>query len=102
MANLTYFTPSPPLPPPPPKDYEHMGRAFCETLMDYTDENSTKVNRCLRRVKKIRRRERKARKKAAKLKKLELEGGGSIEGGEEAVVDNGNQPPSAGVVENTV
>lgn len=73
-----------------------MGRAFCETLMDYTDDNSTKVNRCLRRVKKIRRRERKARKKAAKLKKLALEG--CVEGDEEAVGNGGDQPTSARVV----
>lgn len=52
------------------QDYEHMGRAFCETLVDFTDENPTKVNRAKRFVKKMRRRERRARKKEAKLKKL--------------------------------
>lgn len=50
-----------------------MGRAFCETLMDFSDENPTKVIRMRRRLKKIRRRERRARKKLAALKKLESE-----------------------------
>lgn len=47
-----------------------MGRAFCETLMDYTDENPNKVNRAKRWLKKTRRKERRARKKEAKLRKL--------------------------------
>lgn len=55
------------------QDYEHIGRAFCETLMDYSDENPIKVNRIIKlfkRLKKQRRREKKLRK-LAKLKKLE-------------------------------
>lgn len=42
-----------------------MGRAFCETLMDYYDENPNKVNKVRRftiRLKKMRRLERKLRK----------------------------------------
>lgn len=42
-----------------------MGRAFCETLMDYYDENPVKVNRvrkCTIKVKRMRRLERKLRK----------------------------------------
>lgn len=42
-----------------------MGRAFCETLLDYSDENPVKVkrNEKLRaRIKKIRKRERRQRK----------------------------------------
>lgn len=51
------------------QDYEHIGRAFCETLMDYADENPIKVYKFKKRIKKIRRRERRL-EKAAKLKKL--------------------------------
>lgn len=51
------------------KDFEHLGRAYCETLMDYYDENPLKVNAIHRQIKKIRKRERKLRK-AAKAKKL--------------------------------
>lgn len=54
------------------QDYEHLGRAFCETLMDYSDDNPIKVNRAKKirlRIKKLRKRERRARK-AAKQKKL--------------------------------
>lgn len=69
-----------------------MGRAFCETLMDYADDNPTKVNRFLRRVKKIRRRERKARKKAAKLKKL----------AEGCIVVEGDDPVVGRIVEKSV
>lgn len=51
------------------QDYEHIGRAFCETLMDYSDENPIKVMRIKRRLKKIRKRERRLLK-VARLKKL--------------------------------
>ena len=54
-------------------DYEHMGRAFCETLMDYYDENPNKVNkvrRCTIRLKRMRRTEKKQRK-AMKAQRLE-------------------------------
>uniref|UniRef100_A0A1I8PWI4 Peptidase M14 domain-containing protein n=1 Tax=Stomoxys calcitrans TaxID=35570 RepID=A0A1I8PWI4_STOCA len=54
------------------QDYEHMGRAFCETLLDYCDDNPNKVKRnakLLKRIKKIRKRE-KREQKALKLKKL--------------------------------
>ncbi|KAI8120336.1 Cytosolic carboxypeptidase Nna1 [Lucilia cuprina] len=57
-------------------DYEHMGRAFCETLLDYCDENPNKVKRntkLLKRIKKIRKRE-KREQKALKLKKLADQG----------------------------
>uniref|UniRef100_A0A182JUW6 Peptidase M14 domain-containing protein n=1 Tax=Anopheles christyi TaxID=43041 RepID=A0A182JUW6_9DIPT len=43
-------------------DYEHIGRAYCETLMDYYDDNPIKVNYYLRRIKKIRKREKRLRK----------------------------------------
>lgn len=55
------------------QDFEHLGRAFCETLMDYYDENPIKVKRVkiyLKYLKRIRKRERKARKAAKKAKKL--------------------------------
>ncbi|XP_065366323.1 cytosolic carboxypeptidase Nna1 isoform X4 [Calliphora vicina] len=57
-------------------DYEHMGRGFCETLLDYCDENPNKVKRntkLLKRIKKIRKRE-KREQKALKLKKLADQG----------------------------
>lgn len=60
----------------PFQDYEHMGRAFCETLLDYYDDTPTKVNkrsRFLRKIKKIRKREKRERK-AQKLKKLAEQG----------------------------
>uniref|UniRef100_A0AAG5DWE6 Peptidase M14 domain-containing protein n=1 Tax=Anopheles atroparvus TaxID=41427 RepID=A0AAG5DWE6_ANOAO len=43
-------------------DFEHIGRAYCETLMDYYDDNPIKVNYYLRRIKKIRKREKRLRK----------------------------------------
>lgn len=54
------------------QDYEHVGRAFCETLLDYSDENPVKVkrNEKLRaRIKKIRKRERRQRKQIKQQKK---------------------------------
>ncbi|XP_070132656.1 cytosolic carboxypeptidase Nna1 isoform X2 [Drosophila bipectinata] len=54
------------------QDYEHMGRAFCETLLDYCDENPNKVKRhakLFRQIKKIRKRE-KREQKALKLQKM--------------------------------
>lgn len=53
-----------------------MGRAFCETLLDYCDENPNKVKKqtkLFKQIKKIRRRE-KREKKALKLKKLAEQG----------------------------
>uniref|UniRef100_A0A1A9VWF8 Peptidase M14 domain-containing protein n=1 Tax=Glossina austeni TaxID=7395 RepID=A0A1A9VWF8_GLOAU len=53
-------------------DYEHMGRVFCETLLDYSDENPNKVKKqtkLIKMIKKIRKRE-KREQKALKLKKL--------------------------------
>lgn len=47
------------------QDYEHLGRAFCETLMDYYDDNPLKVNNrnnLLTSLKQTRKVERKARK----------------------------------------
>uniref|UniRef100_A0A675B3V6 Peptidase M14 domain-containing protein n=1 Tax=Anopheles darlingi TaxID=43151 RepID=A0A675B3V6_ANODA len=43
-------------------DYEHIGRAYCETLMDYYDDNPIKVNYYIKRIRKIRRREKRLRK----------------------------------------
>ncbi|XP_034487893.1 cytosolic carboxypeptidase Nna1 isoform X1 [Drosophila innubila] len=57
-------------------DYEHMGRAFCETLLDYCDENPNKVKRhakLFKQIKKIRKRE-KREQKALKLKKMADQG----------------------------
>lgn len=57
-------------------DYELMGRAFCETLLDYYDDNPVKVkkrDRVFKRLKRIRKQERRL-KKAARLKKLAEEG----------------------------
>lgn len=53
------------------KDYEHLGRAFCETLMDYYDENPIKVKKFNNAVKicKRKRRKEKKLKKAAKIAK---------------------------------
>lgn len=54
------------------QDYEQIGRAFCETLLDYSDESPTKVKRqmkIIKQIKKIRKRE-KREQKALKLKKL--------------------------------
>lgn len=57
------------------QDYEHLGRAFCETLMDYYDDNPLKVNKTLTNLKQIRKTERKARKalKAQKMAELLIE-----------------------------
>ncbi|XP_044573392.1 cytosolic carboxypeptidase Nna1 isoform X7 [Drosophila ananassae] len=58
------------------QDYEHMGRAFCETLLDYCDENPNKVKRhakLFRQIKKIRKRE-KREQKALKLQKMADQG----------------------------
>lgn len=44
------------------QDYEHIGRAYCETLMDYYDDNPIKVNYYIKRIRKIRRREKRLRK----------------------------------------
>lgn len=35
------------------QDYEHIGRAFCETLLDYADENPNKVTKRMKLRKKI-------------------------------------------------
>lgn len=50
------------------QDFEHLGRAYCETLMDYYDDNPVKVNRFLKLIEKIRKKERKMKRalKAAK------------------------------------
>lgn len=37
----------------PFQDYEHIGRAFCETLLDYADENPNKVKKRFKLKKKI-------------------------------------------------
>lgn len=42
------------------QDYEQIGRAFCETLLDYSDENPNKVKRRI-----------KIRKKIKKMRKFE-------------------------------
>ncbi|XP_052857356.1 cytosolic carboxypeptidase Nna1 isoform X3 [Drosophila gunungcola] len=58
------------------QDYEHMGRAFCETLLDYCDENPNKVKRhakLFKQIKKIRKRE-KREQKALKLQKMADQG----------------------------
>lgn len=58
------------------QDYEHIGRAFCETLMDYSDENPIKVKkreRFKRILKRMRKKERKLRKAAKLEKKLAKE-----------------------------
>ncbi len=52
------------------QDYEHIGRAFCETLMDYSDENPIKVKK-RERIKKILKRMRKKERKLRKAAKLE-------------------------------
>uniref|UniRef100_W8AMZ7 Cytosolic carboxypeptidase NnaD n=1 Tax=Ceratitis capitata TaxID=7213 RepID=W8AMZ7_CERCA len=57
-------------------DYEHMGRAFCETLLDYGDDTPNKVKKMakhMKQIKKIRKRE-KREKKALKLKKMAEQG----------------------------
>lgn len=68
LANLSPFT----------QDYEHLGRAFCETLMDYYDDNPLKVNKqnkLLISLKQTRKAERKARKalKAQRMAELLVE-----------------------------
>lgn len=60
------------------QDYEHLGRAFCETLMDYYDDNPLKVNKrtnLLTSIKQTRKAERKARKalKAQRMAELLIE-----------------------------
>lgn len=45
-----------------PKDYEHLGRVFCETLMDFSDENPTKVIKLKKTLKKMRKLERRKRR----------------------------------------
>lgn len=65
--NLTHFSTA---------DYEHIGRAFCETLMDYSDENPIKVKkreRFKKILKRMRKKERKLRKAAKLEKKLAKE-----------------------------
>jgi hypothetical protein len=57
------------------KDYEHLGRAFCETLMDYYDDNPLKVNKrinLLSNLKQLRKAERKARKALKSQRMAEL------------------------------
>lgn len=44
------------------KDYEHLGRVFCETLMDFSDENPTKVIKLKKTLKKMRKLERRKRR----------------------------------------
>lgn len=54
------------------QDYEQIGRSFCETLLDYSDESPTKVkkqSKIIKQIKKIRKRE-KREQRALKLKKL--------------------------------
>ena len=60
------------------QDYEQLGRAFCETLMDYYDDNPLKVNKrnnLLINLKQTRKAERKARKalKAQRMAELLIE-----------------------------
>lgn len=53
-----------------------MGRAFCETLLDYGDDTPNKVKKMakhMKQIKKIRKRE-KREKKALKLKKMAEQG----------------------------
>lgn len=50
------------------KDFEQIGRAFCETLLDYSDENPNKVMKRLKlkkKIKKMRKHER-AQRRATK------------------------------------
>ncbi|KAG5685061.1 hypothetical protein PVAND_014262 [Polypedilum vanderplanki] len=53
-------------------DYEQLGRAFCETLMDYYDDNPLKVNKFMPLLKKMRKEQRKARKALKAKRKAEL------------------------------
>lgn len=55
------------------QDFEQLGRAFSETLLDYYDENPNKVNNLLKILKRRRRRERKLRKAARAAKKAAIE-----------------------------
>lgn len=57
------------------QDYEQLGRAFCETLMDYYDDNPLKVNKIVKDIKKMRKEQRKARKalKAERMTELLVE-----------------------------
>jgi hypothetical protein len=55
-----------------PQDYEQLGRAFCETLMDYYDDNPLKVNKLMPHLKKMRKEQRKARKALKAKRKAEL------------------------------
>ena len=53
-----------------------MGRVFCETLLDYCDDNPNKVKKiakCMKQIRKYRKRE-KREKKALKLKRLAEQG----------------------------
>lgn len=54
------------------QDFEHIGRAYCETLMDYYDDNPVKVNKFLIRLDKIRKNERKMKRILKQTKKKEL------------------------------
>jgi hypothetical protein len=54
------------------QDYEQLGRAFCETLMDYYDDNPLKVNRLVKDIKKMRKEQRKARKALKAQRMAEL------------------------------
>lgn len=46
------------------KDYEHLGRVYCETLMDFSDDNPTKVIKLKKTLKKMRKLERRRRRLA--------------------------------------
>lgn len=53
------------------QDFEQIGRAFCETLLDYSDENPNKVMKRLKlkkKIKKMRKHERAQRRAAKSLK----------------------------------
>lgn len=52
FSSSTYF----------PKDYEHLGRVFCETLMDFSDDNPNKVIKLKKTLKKMRKLERRKRR----------------------------------------
>lgn len=52
------------------QDFEQIGRAFCETLLDYSDENPNKVMKRLKlkkKIKKMRKHERLQRRAAKAL-----------------------------------
>uniref|UniRef100_A0A336MBI9 CSON013163 protein n=1 Tax=Culicoides sonorensis TaxID=179676 RepID=A0A336MBI9_CULSO len=50
-------------------DFEHIGRAYCETLMDYYDDNPVKVNKYLKIIDKMRKKERKLKRQMKAAKK---------------------------------